>query len=417
MYIIETEEQVEYFINKGYKHAFIHVVPFNNYIHPALNKMSLLYMSSNEEDYLISHAHNESLPLLYTSLTRILDSIDVLYTINKKDLFYYFSTKYNDKIIDLNFTNESIKINNDSKIYNWYYNKYSLNYLNTAIPLVKHYDYCKNIYNSIKHLIGKLPISYNEKAPLLFYEIEKQGIKITENIDKYFKFHNKKFSIKENKIFTSYNLYTQTKRPSNSFNNVNFLALNKTNGCKSAFVPNNDVFVEMDITAYHPTIISQLINYDFKGENIHEHFAKLYNSSYKEAKELTFKQIYGGVFSKYKDLLFFKKVQNLIDQIWTEYKIKGKFTTESGVEFKGEQLTDTKLFNYVIQERETYLNLDFIESINKILKDKKSKLILYVFDSFLIDLSLDEKEVITEIEKLFKNKNFEIKIKYKNNLE
>ena len=38
-------------------------------------------------------------------------------------------------------------------------------------------------------------------------------------------------------------------------------------------------------------------------------FAKMYKVDYKKAKEITFKQIYGGIWKEYEELEFFKKVK------------------------------------------------------------------------------------------------------------
>ena len=48
-------------------------------------------------------------------------------------------------------------------------------------------------------------------------------------------------------------------------------------------------------------------------------FAEMYGVDYKKAKELTFKQLYGGVFDQYKDLEFFKKVQVYTDDLWDSF--------------------------------------------------------------------------------------------------
>jgi hypothetical protein len=42
----------------------------------------------------------------------------------------------------------------------------------------------------------------------------------------------------------------------------------------------------------------------------------MYKVDYQKAKELTFKQLYGGVFENYKELPFFKKTSVYIDEIW-----------------------------------------------------------------------------------------------------
>jgi hypothetical protein len=47
----------------------------------------------------------------------------------------------------------------------------------------------------------------------------------------------------------------------------------------------------------------------------------------------------------------------------------------------------------------------------KILRGKKTKLVLYTYDSFLLDLEEDEIEVLEEIRTVFKNYKLNIKEK------
>jgi hypothetical protein len=63
-------------------------------------------------------------------------------------------------------------------------------------------------------------------------------------------------------------------------------------------------------------LAASLINYTFDSGDIHKSFAKMYGVDYQKAKELTFKQLYGGVFKQYKNLEFFAKIQKYIDQLW-----------------------------------------------------------------------------------------------------
>ena len=70
-----------------------------------------------------------------------------------------------------------------------------------------------------------------------------------------------------------------------------------------------------------------------------------------------------------------------------------------------------KLLNYVLQNIETSQNVLIMWDIFKILKGKNTKLVLYVFDSFLFDVDENEKEILKEIAKIFENKQLQIKIK------
>ena len=162
------------------------------------------------------------------------------------------------------------------------------------------------IFEKIKDYCLTDNIKFNNKATSVFFAIERNGIKINKKqFNKYFDINYEHFNIKNDTIYTQYNLYTTTGRPSNSFNSVNFAALAKDNGCRKSFIPNNDKFIEIDISAYHPTLAAKLIGYDFGDETPYEYFAREANIEVNEAKILMFKQLYGGIYNEYKYIDFF----------------------------------------------------------------------------------------------------------------
>ena len=278
---------------------------------------------------------------------------------------------------------------------------------------------CEHIYNKVKpQFTNDLPAYfdfYNNKTTIAFFGIEKNGIKIDEEqFQKHFKPTNPLYSIADGRVYTNYNLGTTTRRPSNSFNGINFAALNKDNGARGSFISSHG-FVELDISAYHPHLASRLVAYDFGDVDVHQAFADLYGTSYKEAKELTFKQLYGGVFKEYAHLEFFQKVTKFINQKWTEYTDLGEVIVPgSGYVFKAsalENMNPQKLFNYMLQNVETSTNVCILMEIHKLLRGKNTKLVLYTYDSFLFDY--DESEnLIDKIKEIFKNKRLQIKIGY-----
>ena len=172
----------------------------------------------------------------------------------------------------------------------------------------------------------------------------------------------------------------------------------------------------MDIGAYHPTLLAKLVDYDFGDEDIHSAFAEMYGVDYQKAKELTFKQLYGGVFEKYKDLEFFKKVQVYTDDVWAQYQSEGSFKCPiSNHIYKKDNLDDMKpqkLLNYLLQNLETAYNVCILWEILKLLKDTKTKLILYTYDSFLFDLDKSERDVMNEVLEIFNKYKLQIKINY-----
>lgn len=172
----------------------------------------------------------------------------------------------------------------------------------------------------------------------------------------------------------------------------------------------------MDISAYHPTLLGLLVGYTFNDSDIHKSFAKMYNVDYNKAKELTFKQLYGGVFDQYKDLEFFKKVQVYVDDLWEKFNKEGyvecpisKYKYEKS---KLEDMKPQKLLNYILQNLETAMNIRILWDIYKLLKNRETRMVLYTYDSFLFDFKEGEDDLIEGIKNVFKKNKLYIKESY-----
>jgi hypothetical protein len=161
-------------------------------------------------------------------------------------------------------------------------------------------------------------------------------------------------------------------------------------------------------------LAGHIIDYTFDNPDIHSEFAKMYGVSYSEAKELTFKQLYGGIFEEYKHLEFFQKVQSYIDKQWELFNNQGYIDTPvSNYRFeksKLDKMNPQKLFNYILQNLETSINIQILLKIHKILLNKYSKVVLYTYDSFLIDYDEDEEDVLNQLKSVFNEMNLSIKI-------
>ena len=240
-----------------------------------------------------------------------------------------------------------------------------------------------------------------------FSNIEKQGIKVSDDVCDIFDIRVKKH-ISDGKLYSQYNLLTTTGRPSNSFGTVNFAALPPEK--RKAIVPENDSLVEFDFDAYHLRLIANLINYDFGGESVHEHFAKIYDCEYDEAKQKTFQILYGGIRDEHRHLSqFFNKTYVYINKKWNEINTHNLVHTDiyrRKLLFKNyEDLNRNKLFNYLIQAYETEMNIKKILSIQDYLLKKKTKLVLYGYDSFLFDFANEDGvETLREIKKILEDK-------------
>ena len=417
-WLIESQEQIEYLINRGYNEAFIEIIPHHDKVHPALNDVSLVYFrpSNETKGFMLCINHSETLSVNKTLVNTLLQGIEWLWVRDKKNALYYFQIK---GLRDVNILIPPY-IQDQTQTHTYFQNKYPDNpKINKIIPVVKHYEYCEHIYNKVKpHFTKDLPEYfdfYNNKTTLAFFGIEKNGINIDETVfNQHFKPTKDFYSIGNGRVYTSYNLFTTTRRPSNSFNGINFAALNKDNGARGSYISSHE-FVEYDISAYHPHLASRLVAYDFGIQDVHQAFADLYGTSYKEAKELTFKQLYGGVFKEYEHLEFFQQVKKFINEKWTEYTDSGKVVVPgSGYVFKASELENMnpqKLFNYILQNLETSTNVCILMELHKLLRGKNTKLVLYTYDSFLFDYDASE-DLKDDIENIFKNKKLQIKVKH-----
>jgi len=410
-WLVESKNQLEGFYNSGYKEAFVEIIPYNNSIHPSQNEVCAVYIRPllATKGYVLPISHSETLRLSIDDVMRVLSQFNKLYVRDKKEFLHYFTFK---TLFDITL-NSPPYIQEFTQTHSYFYSKMGDKIdVNRIIPIVKHYEYCEKLYNDLKNRINE-PINdfYNTKATVVFNALERSGLRIDrEKFESYF--HN----VNTDRVFTQYNFKTLTTRPSNRFKGVNYAAINKENGARESFIPHNNFFIELDIGAYHPTLLANLVGYDFGNEDIHSAFAKMYGVDYQKAKELTFKQLYGGVFEQYKDLEFFKKVQVYTDELWEAYQKNGWIESPiSGYQFREDNLEDMKpqkLLNYVLQNLETATNVCILWDIFKLLRNRKTKLILYTYDSFLFDFSKDERDLFDNITDIFKKYKLQTKIKH-----
>ena len=107
--------------------------------------------------------------------------------------------------------------------------------------------------------------------------------------------------------------------------------------------------------------------------------------------------------------------------MWADYQEQGWIEAPiSGYQFckwELENMNPQKLFNYVLQNMETSVNIEILFRIFKLLKGRKTKLVLYTYDSFLFDFDEDEMEVMTQIKEVFSKLKLQIKEKHGSNYD
>lgn len=299
------------------------------------------------------------------------------------------------------------------------------NVLGSLVSLPKHEDIAFELYRRI-YLADKQPglDFYQNQLLTLFYNIEKNGLQI--DLPRFTNVFGQSFSINNNKSYTQYNYYTTTGRPSNRFGGINFAALNKDDGSRDCFVSRfeNGCLVELDFNSYHPRLIASVTGYDFGDEDVYEHLAKHYHNTQTptktqilQAKESTFRQIYGGISKQYLHVPFFKAAKELAERLWYFAQdhgyIESPISGRKLILVNYQDITLYTLFNYFLQMYETEFNVITLKPLLDQLQSKQTVPVLYTYDSILFDVPEDEldsllKEVIPQSIDLSK---FPVKIK------
>ena len=377
------------------------------------NGLSALWVQpeSQEEPFFIIQKHPDSDKILedYKWLDK-----EFISTPDKKLLnhFYKFETVVDKNFIHWTDTGKPFDNNIRNNAIDFLSNKfYNVKKLNEIIPLSKHNEYCSEVYEKMARAYTGEGDEYMNDAIKAFGSIESNGVKVSDDICDIFDIRVKKH-ISEGKLYSQYNLWTTTGRPSNSFGSVNFAALPPEK--RKAFVPENDSLIEFDFDAYHLRLIADLVGYHtFDNESVHEHLAKWYECSYEESKQKTFRLLYGGIDKETRDKVpFFDLTHKYINKKWNEINTHNCVFTDiyrRKLLFKNyEDMNRNKVFNYLIQALETESNIKKILSIQHYLLKKKTKLVLYGYDSFLFDFSnQDGVETLKEIKSILEeNKHY-----------
>lgn len=424
MQVIETEHEFNEFLS-NIQDSNIIIIPVlsDNFKHYVNNRISFIFVHDlkSTHEYVISFHHKECISLPTQRLQDIRTSGNI-FVYNKKAFINTFSKP----VIDLDLVhwfqyNIPIPTEDcDTSVHDTYQRWYhSVPYLNDIIPIARQIERCKNIVNKTKHVVEFVDDDalniYNHIGLDNLATIERNGLYVNyEEFIGAFKANH----IERHTAYTEYNMYTTTGRPSNRFGGVNYAALNTEDGARKSFISRFDygMLLELDFDSYHIRLIADMMDYELpKHESVHAHLGKFYfkkdtltPEEYAQAKNITFKQIYGGIDKEYADIPFFKKTKELIAEIWKQYQFKGY--TETPIykrRFKRSWFTDmnaNKLFNYILQATETERNFKVIDNILEVLQGKNTKLILYTYDSLLFDydvkdgkqLILDLKRVMTE---------------------
>lgn len=434
-WIIEREQDLDTI--PCYKQCYINVIPLNYNFHPALSSPSLIYFKvDGRKGHIIPIQHNDTFSLKLEVVKKFLLRHKKIYVLNKKDTIHYLGDEFRgENVIDINLLYlqenvDSLDISSTKTTVTKFLEKAFKDQptLNSAIPITKHYEEQTNLFKIIRPLLEKEPINqyYNTDYINVLQKIERNGILYSnKELKKHFEIEFPEFSTRNYRIFTQYNLYNFTSRPSNAFNGINFAALNKSDSTRKSFIPEGKLF-EFDYDGYHLRLIGKLIGYEFSKESVHITLGRMYfnkheltEEEYKESKHISFRQMYGNVYKQYEHIEFFNKTKQYISDLWSKTKELGYLELKGGRRIKLEQIdnpTPSKLFNYLIQSLETYYNVISIKKVLDYLEKFKSKCILYTYDSILIDYNYeDDKKILKIIKDLMEEEGMKVNVSFGEN--
>ena len=408
--ILENNEHLEVF-KKMYSTEDCIMIPIqcSDTKHSVSDKLSLLYLqmwSGNE--FILPFNHSETLNIEIPNL----ESDTKKYTYDRKKLNQFVEL---DNVIDVNLlhymaTNVPLSIEDIDTNAHHFFNMryYKKENINTIVPVMKHLEKCRKIAKILRDTVEKyaehVKMTYNNEVLDNLSYIESNGLQTTDGV-----------------VYSEYNLYTSTGRPSNRFGGTNFAALNKTDGSRKPYVSRfkNGVLVEMDYDAYHLRLIADKINYEFPQGSVHEHMAKFYGVDYEEAKKLSFQYLYGFI---PQDVIqmnpYFSRVHDYIEDLWKEYNSKEFIVSDIyNRRIYKKNLSDmnaNKLFNYTIQLMETENNMKVLSKLIPEIIDDRSKLILYSYDSFLLDFNMEDGlNYLKKVKKILEqNGKFPVKVSW-----
>ena len=444
MRIIESIEEFKTFSETFDRHASVLVPVFSDHReHVAANTLCLLgiYLLCENELVVLPFDHPEANNL---PIECVRELVQVRVEAPDANILRYLISTEQMPITDIQALEfvESGKVTEKEEFYplvirQMHERHYHNRNVNRSVPLYKWVeffrDYTKHIESVMAQYDGPYPSNHFHflqtiAIPALHF-IEKSGLHVDADLLlKKFPLVPERF-IKDGLVYSQYNLFTSTGRPSCRFGGINFAAMNKDTGARSAFTSRFDggSLVLIDFESYHLRLIADLIDYDLPATPAHEYFGRQYfgtdkltQEQYDESKVKSFHLLYSNAES---DIPFFRKVRQHKHYLWKKIKEQGVIKSPlHGIEIHLDRIWEpnaAKVFNYLIQLAETERNLTLLDELSRKWGElSKSRIILYNYDSILVDLHPDEGALIESIATLLSDGGkFPVRIKQGKNYD
>ena len=426
MMVIENEDQLSK-IQTNFSGSFVFPVPkdMSNFS----EGLSILFIHDykSNESYSIALEHEEFKSNISLKTLQTLLSFNYVISSSKYIFDYYFPSKFSTEfpllywlnkgdtnyLEDLySFTSKFKRFYYPSTSYNIYIPYYMfLRCFNNQLSFLKTLDKKSSVIEKYTSILSSLN------------HIRDNGICI--DIPQINEVYNKKLTT--SLLHPKYILYNATGRPVGTSNGINLSAIPKDEKHRLGFVSRHDrgMLVEFDIKSFHLYLIAKAIGYKLEEEDVHMYLAKIYYKKnnispqeYDEAKKITFTNIYSergeakkipffNALYKYRDLIYNQMVQD--KEITVPYCVRTLKLSNLKDDYS---YTKGKLFSYVIQLMEVEHFFEIIKKIIVYLQSKKTQIVLYVYDSFLLDFDREDGlETLKEIQKIINDSGFSSSVK------
>lgn len=227
--------------------------------------------------------------------------------------------------------------------------------------------------------------------------------------------------VHHNMLYTQYNPYTMTGRPSNRFNGINFAALAKHDGSRKMFTSRftQGTLLQFDFDAYHLRLLGEYANVTLPMTPLHEYLGALYfnksplsTEEYDRAKQQTFHILYGEDVET--DIELLQQIKCVADTVYDEYRTHGHIQSPvfgRTMYIKEPHISKNKAFNYFVQSLEFERTSVVLEKLCTYLAQQQSRCILYTYDAVLLDVHPAEYDTVhREVRSILEREEFPVKM-------
>ena len=226
--VIATHKELEQLHNRLREQtAYVYPVAVDAFLHSVQNKLSSLHFLFDDGTYYTVSVNHPDAPHFEVDLSNVYQ----LVTLYQKELKQLIATS---NVIDLAtvlhmngveiptyrdyYTAMIHQIKNQFKFKNLHYSIPLTSWVETAEATLQHY---KNLYKKYEETEQTEAFQFiNQITIPTLTKIENAGLWTTDN----------------QLVYSDYNIYTSTGRPSNAFGGINFAALNKNDGTREKFI-------------------------------------------------------------------------------------------------------------------------------------------------------------------------------------